>query len=174
MTHHDQLSPLLQSALREIEQAIAGMTDEQMDWHPEGRWSSVQLVEHLSLSYSRSAAGMRRALSDGKPETRGATMKERVGKMLLLQFAYIPPGRKGPEAIHPKGLRPKEALAAARQGLAQVDKIITECEKHFGDRTRVYVHPVLGPLTAEQWRKFHLVHTRHHMRQVREWRKRMG
>jgi hypothetical protein len=29
-------------------------------------------------------------------------------------------------------------------------------------------HPFLGPLTASQWRKFHLVHGRHHARQIRE------
>ncbi|MGZ4836286.1 MAG: DUF1569 domain-containing protein [Terriglobales bacterium] len=29
-------------------------------------------------------------------------------------------------------------------------------------------HPFLGPLTADEWRKFHWVHGRHHTRQIRE------
>jgi len=32
-------------------------------------------------------------------------------------------------------------------------------------------HLFLGPLTANEWRKFHWVHGRHHARQIRE---RMG
>jgi hypothetical protein len=28
----------------------------------------------------------------------------------------------------------------------------------------------LGPLTGAQWRKFHLVHGRHHARQIRQLR----
>jgi hypothetical protein len=27
-------------------------------------------------------------------------------------------------------------------------------------------HPILGPLNATQWRKLHLVHGRHHLKQL--------
>ncbi|MGZ7099671.1 MAG: DUF1569 domain-containing protein [Candidatus Angelobacter sp.] len=33
-------------------------------------------------------------------------------------------------------------------------------------------HPVLGPLTAAEWRKFHLVHGLHHVKQIRSLRER--
>jgi hypothetical protein len=29
-------------------------------------------------------------------------------------------------------------------------------------------HPFIGPLTADQWRKFHWVHGRHHIRQMQD------
>lgn len=167
------LSPMLRQALEEIESATRGMTDEQMQWRPEGKWSAVELVEHLALAYSRSAAGMRKAISEAPAAARKATPKERLGKLLLFRFRYIPHGRKAPEAIHPKGLKVGDALAAARRGLELVDHTISDCEKQFGAGTPVYVHPVLGPLTASQWREFHLVHTLHHMRQVRKRRKQM-
>jgi hypothetical protein len=156
-----------------IESATRGMTDEQMRWHPEGKWSSVELVEHLSLAYSRSAAGIRKAMTESAAGLRRATPKESVGKLLLFKFRYIPPGRKAPEAIHPKGLGVDDALAAARQGLAMVDQAINDCEKQRGSKTPVFTHPVLGPLTARQWRDFHLIHTLHHMRQVGKWREQM-
>jgi hypothetical protein len=43
-----------------------------------------------------------------------------------------------------------------------------DCECRFGSATKILDHPILGPLTAEQWRKFHWVHGRHHARQIRE------
>jgi len=43
-----------------------------------------------------------------------------------------------------------------------------DCERRFGVTTKIMDHPLLGPLTASQWRKFHLVHGRHHAQQIRE------
>jgi len=167
------LSLPLRRALEEIENATRGMTDEQMRRHPEGKWSAVELVEHLSLAYSRSAAGMRKAMIEPQAGLRRATAKERVGKLLLFKLRYIPPGRKAPEALHPKGLSAGDAMIAARRGLELVDHTISDCEKQLGAKTQVFTHPILGPLTAGQWREFHLLHTLHHMRQVRKWRKQM-
>jgi hypothetical protein len=47
-----------------------------------------------------------------------------------------------------------------------MDAIIAQCEARFGRRVQVLDHPILGPLTAPQWRKLHLVHGRHHQKQV--------
>jgi hypothetical protein len=51
-----------------------------------------------------------------------------------------------------------------------MDEVIGQCEARFGKRTRVLDHPVLGPLTARQWRKFHWVHGRHHVKQIQKLR----
>ena len=174
MPANSSLSSLLQQAQEAIDSATRGMTDEQMHWHPEGKWSSVELVEHLALSYSRSAIGMKKAISEGQEVLRSATIKERLGKLLLFGFRYIPPGRKSPEAIHPKGMNVGDALASVRRSLSLVDHTISECESRLGSATPLYTHPILGPLTADQWRRFHLVHTVHHMRQVGKWRRLMA
>jgi NADPH:quinone reductase-like Zn-dependent oxidoreductase len=47
-----------------------------------------------------------------------------------------------------------------------MDAIIAQCEAHFGRRVHLLDHPILGPLTAIQWRKLHLVHGRHHQKQL--------
>ena len=52
--------------------------------------------------------------------------------------------------------------------IAAMDEVIAQCEQRYGSRTRVLDHPVLGPLTARQWRKFHLAHGRHHVKQIQE------
>jgi hypothetical protein len=59
-------------------------------------------------------------------------------------------------------------MQAIAKELAAMDDFITRCETRFGRSTRILDHPVLGPLTARQWRRFHWVHARHHMKQI--WR----
>jgi hypothetical protein len=46
-----------------------------------------------------------------------------------------------------------------------MDAIVAQCEARFGCG-KVLDHPILGPLTAAQWRKFHLIHGRHHVKQI--------
>jgi Protein of unknown function (DUF1569) len=53
-----------------------------------------------------------------------------------------------------------------------MDALISQCEDRFGRRVRVLDHPILGPLSATQWRKLHLVHGRHHKKQLLRLRKR--
>jgi hypothetical protein len=51
-----------------------------------------------------------------------------------------------------------------------MDKAIAECESRYGKATRLLDHPVLGPLTAHQWRRFHVVHGKHHVKQIENLR----
>src|SRR2546423_14070053 len=69
-TKNSSLSPQLQRALHAIEAATAEMTEEQLTWHPEGKWSSTLILEHLSLAFSSTVRGMKRALEAGKPDVR--------------------------------------------------------------------------------------------------------
>ena len=50
--------------------------------------------------------------------------------------------------------------------IAAMDNAIAQCEERYGSRIKILDHPVLGPLTARQWRKFHLAHGRHHVKQI--------
>jgi hypothetical protein len=87
--------------------------------------------------------------------------------MLLLDIGYFPPGRQAPERVVPRGMPADEV----RQGIfAEIEKMaakLGQCEGKFGARTKILDHPILGPLTAEQWRKFHWVHGRLHAKQIR-------
>ena len=169
-TKNSSLSPQLQRALHAIEAATAEMTEEQLTWHPEGKWSSALILEHLSLAFSSTVRGMRRALEAGKPDVRKSTLKERVAGLVVIKLGHVPSGRKAPAIIVPQGLPPQEAKAAIRESLARVDEVINVCEQRFGNQADILVHPALGPLSAGEWRKFHCVHTLHHMRQIKRLR----
>ena len=83
----------------------------------------------------------------------------------------MPGGRKAPERVLPKGMPREQVLEELWPAILRMDALLSECEAHFGRRTKFMSHPVLGPLTAAQWRKFHWVHGRHHVRQILDRRR---
>ena len=66
----------------------------------------------------------------------------------------------------PRGLPAEKVQNEIGAKMAAMDAIIAQCEARFGRRVHVLDHPILGPLTAPQWRKLHLVHGRHHQKQL--------
>ncbi len=53
-----------------------------------------------------------------------------------------------------------------RQEIDAMDALFDRCRRKFG-LERVAVHPFLGPLRVDQWRRFHVVHGLHHLVQLR-------
>ena len=164
----------MDSYLRRLQQAIAsstsGMTAEDLTRHPEGKWSCVQVLEHLYITYTGSAKGFERCLHEGKPLARSPTLNDRMKTFVVTGLMHLPDGRKAPERTHPRGLPADEVLRKIGPQIKTMDELITQCEALFGKRTRVLDHPILGPLTARQWRKFHWVHGCHHIKQIRKLR----
>ena len=160
------MNPQFERASALIENAIAGLSDHDLAWHAEGKWSSAGILEHLARAFSGTVKGMQRALASAEPECRAMTLAERVKIAVIVHCGYFPPGRKSPDQVVPRGLPPAEAVKLIRENLQAMDAAITECEQKFGSARKMFVHPVLGPLNISEWRKFHLVHTRHHMKQI--------
>jgi hypothetical protein len=63
---------------------------------------------------------------------------------------------------------PEEVQQAIVPELQRMALGLDDCERRFGTRTKIMDHLFLGPLTADEWRKFHWVHGRHHARQIRQ------
>jgi len=160
----------MDSNLRKLQAAIAlatgGLRPEQVTKHPEGKWSVGQILEHLYLTYSGTAKGLERCLQEGKPLARSPMLKDRVRTLVVTGVGYMPEGRKAPERTTPRGMPAEEAMGGIASQIQAMDELITQCEVRFGKRTRLLDHPILGPLTARQWRKFHWVHGRHHVKQI--------
>ena len=160
--------------LQRLQDAIAsatlGMSAEDLARHPEGKWSSAQVLEHLYLTYTGTVKGCERCLQAGKPLARTPMLKDRMKAFVVTGLGYLPNGRKAPERTQPRGMLPDEITREIGLRISVMDDLITQCEARFGKRSRVLDHPFLGPLTARQWRKFHWVHGRHHLRQIRKLR----
>jgi Protein of unknown function (DUF1569) len=160
----------LQRLQAAITSATLGMSIEDLRRHPEGKWSTAEVLEHLYLTYTGTVKGFERCLHEGKPLARTPMLKDRMRAFVVTGLGHLPEGRKAPERTQPRGMLADEVTREIGLRISAMDEVIAQCEARFGKRTRVLDHPVLGPLTARQWRKFHWVHGQHHLKQIRKLR----
>lgn len=150
--------------------AIAGMSAEQLQEHPEGKWCAAEVLEHLYLTYTGTMKGFERVNESGSPMATPQTWRNRLSAWVVNGLGHIPEGRKAPAPTQPKGLPREIVVREFGARIAEMDEVISRCELKFGSNVKLLDHPFLGPLTASEWRKFHLVHGRHHARQIRKLR----
>ncbi|HEX8813886.1 MAG TPA: DUF1569 domain-containing protein [Terriglobales bacterium] len=156
----------LQRLHTSVTSAANGMTPTQLNQRREGKWSVAEILEHLYNSYTGTIKGMDRCLATGKPQGRARTIKERAQVFLVIEAGYFPSGRKAPEISLPRGLAPDEVVKQIGAKILAMDEAITRCEARYGRRALILTHPILGPLTARQWRKLHWLHGQHHLKQI--------
>ena len=151
-----------------------GIAIGEIEWHPAGKWSIAEILEHLSLTYTGTKTMFERCLHAGKPSATLPTFKDRLRAFVVTKLHYMPGGREAPAGTRPKGARSASLISDVARNLAAMDEVISECERRFGRKVKLVNHPILGPLTAREWRTFHCVHGRHHLRQVHRLRKLQG
>jgi hypothetical protein len=156
----------LQRALDAIDRETSGMPANQLGLSRNGKWSAAQILEHLSLAYSSTGKLMERCFQQGHAEAKQASLRERLITLVVVGIGYFPTGRQAPEWTRPRGLDPEKAVETVRAALVDMDAKIAAAQAKFGSGV-LAVHPIIGPLTARQWHKFHWEHTRHHMKQIR-------
>lgn len=170
MTAEATLDRNIQTALEAIQLATQGMTEEELLRHPEGKWSSAEILEHLSLAFTGTIRGMQRAMA-GSLAGNPIKFKDRIAQGMVVGLGYFPSGRKSPKMVEPTGkIGGKEIVVKIQEDLRQMDAMLAECKAKYGGSAYVMDHPVLGPLTLDQWPKFHRVHTVHHMKQIKKIR----
>ena len=158
----------LERLRHELQDAIANMSNASMEQSPVGKWSSAQVLEHLYLTYKGTNRALAKCLEKGTPVVTRATFRQRVGKLIVINLGHMPGGAKAPERAVPRGIPIDEVRSTIFEEILKMETGFNDCERRFGSATKILDHPILGPLTAEQWRKFHWVHGRHHARQIRE------
>jgi hypothetical protein len=156
---------------KSLESAVEGMSSEQWSWHPPGKWCAAEVLEHLYLTYTGTIKGFERVMTTGKPLASRASMAQRVRTLVVVGLGHMPAGTKAPAVAVPKGLPAETVRSEFAAKIEAMDAIIAQCQARFGRRVHVLDHPILGPLTAPQWRKLHVVHGRHHHKQLVQLRK---
>ena len=154
----------------EIKSVTSNMTADQLTFHLEGKWNTVEVLEHLSLTYRATIKGMEKCLQEDKPLAGERSMRHWVRRTIVVGLGYMPTGRQAPERARPRGAPMEEVLKGIGPELAKMDNAIRRCEARFGGRLAILNHPIFGPLTAGQWRRFHSVHGHHHVKQIRTLR----
>jgi len=164
------MTPHLERCLAIVLDATSGAGDESRVRRDPKLWSVVEIVEHLTRAYSGTAKGFERCLEKGAALASTASMRQRLQQFALINLGYFPDGRQAPKHILPTGeLDLAAVLDAVRRDLARLDESAAQTRRALGTG-KMLDHPILGPLSVDQWLKFHVVHTTHHARQIRDRR----
>jgi len=160
------VSPELESVRRRAQIAVRDASLEDLSHAPAGKWNSLQILEHLVLSYTATTKGLLRALDSGEHETKPRSLGHRLRSFYVLGVGCFPSGVEAPKNTVPETGIGDDPLRRFNDALVAMDAMLCDAEKRFGRKTLLLNHPALGPLTAQQWRRFHQVHGRHHLRQI--------
>ncbi len=138
------------------------------------KWSIQQIVEHLLSTYRGSIPAIE-ARVEKKSATRAKpNLRQRLAQFRIIKLGLFPNGRTAPAAVSPSlptTVQSGDELAARVSAeLKKLDDVTARGEHLFGDR-RAVAHIILGMLSMDQWRRFHLIHGRHHLKQIRNIRR---
>lgn len=150
----------------DLESSVDGLSAEQRLRHLPGKWCAAEVLEHLFLTYTGTIKGLERALAEGRPLATRASLKQRLATLVVVGCGHMPTGRKSPPVAQPRGLNEAHVRGRIGDALETMDALLARCEDRFGRGTKLLDHPLLGPLSARQWRRFHCVHGRHHHKQL--------
>ena len=164
------MDPYLQSLRDEIQWMTTSLNAEDLTWHPPGKWSAGEILEHLYLTYTGTIKGFSRVL-ESEPVRKQQSLKMTARAFIVLKLRYFPNGVEAPAFSRPKGASSTNILADIGPKIAEMDTVLATCEAKFGARAKVLDHPFLGPFSVAQWREFHLRHGMHHLKQIHRLRK---
>ena len=169
---------VLESIETRISRELSGLDTEVSQKHPRDKaylWSIQHVVEHLMLSYchtSRKLEDSLRKRSSSRHQSR--TLLQWVLQLMVLSFGHFPRGVPALSETVPKpsdlpAMDGDDLARNLRNELKSMDDLLDRCRQRFG-MEKVAVHPLFGPLRVDQWRRYHAVHTMHHLQQLQRIR----
>jgi hypothetical protein len=156
----------LSNLRNQLAKAIDGMSAEDLARHPEGKWSSAEILDHLNQTFRGTVKNCERCLAAGKSGASVDRNTKRWQRRVVIWLGYLPSGRKSPKPALPRGTPIAQLTTEIFENITHMENVIAACDTQFGQGKAIAEHPILGPLTAREWRKFHWVHGRHHARQI--------
>lgn len=167
------MRPELEQISEGYREALAGRSAGWCQLHPqddERRWGAQQVVEHVALALRSSARVVESRLERGRPTRQKSTLVQRIVRLVVLRIGRLPHGVPAPPFVRPgllhwPAMNGQELAAALRAELEAVDALLDACEQRFREHPAA-AHFLLGPLSAAEWRKFHAIHCRHHLKQL--------
>jgi hypothetical protein len=166
---------VLERVVSQISSEVLSLDAETTQLHPNGlayKWSAQQVVEHLVLGYRVTSSALKTRLKKGHlSRNRKRTHLQWSLQLMILTFGRHPWGVPALDETIPvagsfAAMDGQQLGNLMRQEIDAMDKLFDACRRKFG-MERVAVHPFLGPLRVDQWRRFHVVHGLHHLTQLR-------
>lgn len=167
----NEILDYLDSSDRSLDDAVAAVPVSSRDRRPApDRWSTAEVLEHLSIVERSVSELVRRELDAARARGLGydestdpVVPKTPITKLLNREVKIVAGERSQPKA----GLAwqaAREALAMARAGTREL--VIASDGLALGEL--VMPHPALGPLNGHQWLVFLGAHEQRHAAQIRE------
>jgi len=166
---------VLERVVSQFASEVLSLDAETTQVHPNGsdhKWSAQQVVEHLVLGYRLTSKALETRLNKGRlSRNQQRTYLQWSLQLMILTFGRLPRGVPAlDETVPVAGRFPvmggQQLGDLLRREIDAMDKLLDACRRKFG-MERVAVHPFLGPLRVDQWRRFHVVHGLHHLTQLR-------
>ncbi len=141
--------------------------------HPHGQrhcWTVRQVVEHLVLSMDATSAEVEKRLTKGRVAHHSMrTRTEWMLQLMMLSAGHMPSGVPAPADQVPaeenSGAGVRDLVSQLELALEQMDGSLDRARQRFG-MERVGRHFLLGPLRVDQWRRYHVLHMRQHLKQI--------
>jgi hypothetical protein len=167
------MHPVLKSALQPLADEISPLSQEEAQIPPtpgQGRWCAQQIVEHLILSYELTSGELSKQLKSGRVPRNRRNLLEFLLRVQTIGLGFMPSGVPSMRALRPTDYVPEQGAAVAARFLAaaeEMDALLVSCRKAFGIQA-CGEHPFFGVMRVDEWRRYHAVHAKHHLPQLRE------
>ncbi|RRN72436.1 DinB family protein [Peribacillus simplex] len=142
--------------------AVKGLSDEQLDAHPEeGRWSIIQVLDHL---YLMERAITRNIADKLKSEESIPVVDKPIELTLNRELKVQAPPFVIPSESFQTLSRVKDKLSESRKAFIQV----VDQAKRNDLEQKSFPHPLFKELSLKQWITFVGLHEKRHLMQIEE------
>jgi hypothetical protein len=174
------MTPTIQRLETKLSSALRGLSSSQTQLRltdDPSCWTIQQITEHLLMTYASTTSAFESRLAKGTPTLSRPTPSHRSRQFIVITLGLMPGRRTAPPEVTPPAsaspLSGEQLTTITRDALTHLDLIFSQADHAFGP-TRCLTHFALGPLSASQWRRFHLSHGNHHARQIAAIRRAHG
>ncbi len=162
------MSPELEHIRREAERLTCRFSEADWQKAAPGKWSCAQIIEHLRLTYTATTRGLLNGMQTGRPLASTQTVRDWLRIFWVVKLGFMPSGRVAPLHTAPENGVEMPSLSRFFDALVAMDATLADAERRFGVPVKLLDHPMLGPMTAKEWRQLHRTHARHHFKQLAE------
>jgi hypothetical protein len=165
---------VLDRVVSEIANELSDLDTETAQLYPGAltyKWTAQQVIEHLVLSYRMTSDALQNRLDKGRAVRKKRTLLQWSLQLMILSCGEFPEGVPALEETTPEpekfaAMSGRQLGGFLREEAEALNTLLDRCRRIFG-MEHVAIHPWLGPLRVDQWRRFHSLHGSHHLNQLR-------
>jgi hypothetical protein len=164
---------VLKTAFAALAEELGHFDAKLVSLHPGGaehRWTARQILEHLILSMDATRTELEGRLAKKRVSSHVQRSRpEWALQLMVLSAGYMPRGVPAPQCLTPPCAEGSLSVLELQKRLEiaaeQMDATLDRVRRQFG-MERVASHFLLGPMRVDQWRRYHVLHMGHHLKQI--------